>query len=109
MLLLSGIILFQQNLNIVEFGMTVQEAAESAGFVSHQMFSSFGDHLKQPGSLILNTQIPEWVRPELGKKGYKLQFKDRTSRPVNAILFDWQHRSLWGGSSNHGEDYGIGW
>jgi gamma-glutamyltranspeptidase/glutathione hydrolase len=93
----------------VEFGMTVQEAAESAGFISHQMFSSFGEHLKQPGSLVLNTQIPEWVRQELRKKGYKLQFKERTSGPVNAILFDWKYGSFWGGSSNHGEDYGIGW
>jgi len=73
------------------------------------MFSSFGEHLKQPGSLVLNTQIPEWVRQELRKKGYKFQFKERTSGPVNAILFDWKYGSFWGGSSNHGEDYGIGW
>jgi len=102
-------LLLQFFLNIVEFDMTVQEAAESAGFISYQMYSSFGDHLKQPGALVLNTQIPEWVRQELRKKGYKLQFKERTSGPVNAILFDWQHGSFWGGSSNHGEDYGIGW
>lgn len=102
-------LLLQFFLNIVEFGMTVQEAAESAGFISYQMYSSFGEHLKQPGALVLNTQIPEWVRQELRKKGYKLQFKERTSGPVNAILFDWQHGSFWGGSSNHGEDYGIGW
>lgn len=102
-------LLLQFFLNIVEFNMTVQEAAESAGFISHQMFSSFGEHLKQPGSLVLNTQIPEWVRQELRKKGYKLQFKERTSGPVNAILFDWKYGSFWGGSSNHGEDYGIGW
>lgn len=102
-------LLLQFFLNIVEFDMTVQEAAESAGFISYQMYSSFGDHLKQPGALVLNTQIPEWVRQELRKKSYKLQFKERTSGPVNAILFDWKHGSFWGGSSNHGEDYGIGW
>lgn len=102
-------LLLQFFLNIAEFGMTVQEAAESAGFVSHQMYSSFGDHLIQPGSILLNTQIPEWVRQELRKKGYKLQFKERTSGPVNTILFDWVHGTFWGGSSNHGEDYGIGW
>lgn len=102
-------LLLQFFLNIVEFGMTVQEACESAGFVSHQMFSSFEDHLCQPGSLVLNNKIPEWTRMELMRKGYNLQFKDRTSGPVNAILFDQINRTLWGGSSNHSEDYGIAW
>lgn len=102
-------LLLQFFLNIVEFGMTVQEACESAGFISHQMFSSFGEHARQPGSLVLNTKIPEWTRAELQRKGYTLQFRERTSGPVNAILFDWLNGAYWGGSSNHGEDYGIGW
>lgn len=102
-------LLLQFFLNIAEFGMTVQEACESAGFISHQMFSSFGDHIRQPGSLVLNSKIPEWTRSELQRKGYTLQFRDRTSGPVNAILFDWSNGAFWGGSSNHGEDYGIGW
>lgn len=102
-------LLLQFFLNIVEFGMTVQEACESAGFISHQMYSSFGDHLRQPGSLVLNTKIPEWTRSDLQHKGYTLQFRERTSGPVNAILFDWANAAFWGGSSNHGEDYGIGW
>jgi gamma-glutamyltranspeptidase/glutathione hydrolase len=41
--------------------------------------------------------------------GYRLDFDDRTSGPINAIFFDWKHGSFWGGSSNHGEDYGIAW
>ncbi|WP_211480945.1 hypothetical protein [Arcticibacter eurypsychrophilus] len=50
------------------------------------------------------------VRNKLIKKmGYKLSFAERTSGTINAIYFDWKHNSLWGGSSNHGEDYGIGW
>jgi len=102
-------LLVQFFLNMVEFGMTVQEASESAGFISHQMYSSFGDHLKQPGSLVLNDKIPEWIRAELLNKGYKLQFRDRTSGPVNAILFDWKNGAFQGGASNFGEDYGIGW
>jgi gamma-glutamyltranspeptidase/glutathione hydrolase len=41
--------------------------------------------------------------------GYKLDVAERTSGPTNAIMFDRKHRTMWGGSSNHGEDYGIGW
>ena len=41
--------------------------------------------------------------------GYTEVFEDRTSGPINAILVDRAHGTFWGGSSNHGEDYGIGW
>jgi gamma-glutamyltranspeptidase/glutathione hydrolase len=102
-------LLIQFFLNMVEFGMTVQEACEAPSFLTNQMFSSFGDHEKQPGSIILNNQMPPWVRKELGQKGYRISYRERTSGPINAIYFDWKHGSFWGGSSNHGEDYGIGW
>ncbi len=41
--------------------------------------------------------------------GYKLDYKKRTSGPITAIYFDWQHGTFWGGASNHGDDYGIAW
>lgn len=102
-------LLLQFFLNVVEFGMTVQEACEAPSFKTYQMYSSFGAHEKAPGSLVLNSAMPPWIRKELGQMGYKITYQDRTSGPVNAILFDWAHGSFWGGSSNHGEDYGIGW
>lgn len=102
-------LLIQFFLNMVEFGMTVQEATEAPSFKTFQMYSSFGDHEKRPGAMTLNSAMPPWVRKELSRMGYKLSYEDRTSGPVNAIWFDWKHGSFWGGSSNHGEDYGIGW
>jgi gamma-glutamyltranspeptidase/glutathione hydrolase len=102
-------LLIQFFLNMVEFNMTVQEACEAPSFITNQMYSSFGDHEKANGSLILNNQIPSWVRKDLGQMGYQMSFRERTSGPINAIYFDWLHGSFWGGSSNHGEDYGIGW
>jgi gamma-glutamyltranspeptidase / glutathione hydrolase len=101
--------LLQLFLNIVEFGMTVQEAAEAPNFNSYQMQSSFGAHETKPGGITLNTETPTWTRKELQRKGYKMDFLPRTSGPLNAIWFDWKHGSFWGGSSNHGEDYGIAW
>lgn len=102
-------LLLQFFLNVVEFGMTIQEACEAPDFKSLQMHSSFGAHEKIPGGLVLNNAIPSWERKELTGLGYKLSFQERTSGPVNAIGFDWLHGSFWGGSSNYGEDYGIGW
>ncbi|MBN8681150.1 MAG: gamma-glutamyltransferase [Chitinophagales bacterium] len=102
-------LLLQFFLNMVEFDMTVQEATEAPCFKTYQLYSSFGKHERSPGALTLNSAMPAWTRKELAAMGYKLKYEDRTSGPVNAIYFDWKHGSFWGGSSNHGEDYGIGW
>ena len=103
--------LLQFFLNVVEFGMNVQEAAEAPNINSYQLYLSLGDNNRRPqkGALLLHTGTPEFTRKELFNMGYKLSFDERTSGPINAIYFDWKHKSFWGGSSNHGEDYGIGW
>jgi len=101
--------LLQLFLNVVEFGMNVQEACEAANVESHQMRSSFGQHESRPGHLTLNDNVPEWVRAELRGMGYTLETRRLTSGPINAIWFDRAHGSFWGGSSNYGEDYGIAW
>jgi gamma-glutamyltranspeptidase/glutathione hydrolase len=106
--------LLQFFLNMVEFGMTVQQATEAANINTNQLWLSLGgsktdDRKPKPGHILLNSRTPEAVRNELKAMGYTLTFDDRSSGPINAIFFDWKHGSLWGGSSNHGEDYGIGW
>jgi gamma-glutamyltranspeptidase/glutathione hydrolase len=106
--------LLQFFLNMVEFGMTVQQATEAGNINSNQLWLSLGgtstdDRKPKPGSILLIDKTPAAVREELKKMGYTLSFDDRTSGPINAIWFDWKHGSMWGGSSNHGEDYGIGW
>ncbi|WP_345161297.1 gamma-glutamyltransferase family protein [Nibribacter koreensis] len=106
--------LIQFFLNMAEFGMTVQQASEAANFNTNQLWLSLGgtktdDRKPKPGQILLNDTTPEEVRVQLKKMGYIMTFDDRTSGPINAIYFDWKHGSFWGGSSNHGEDYGIGW
>jgi gamma-glutamyltranspeptidase/glutathione hydrolase len=106
--------LLQFFLNMVEFGMTVQQACEAANLNSNQLWLSLGgtktdDRKPRAGNILLKDNTPESVRTALKKMGYTLSFDDRTSGPINAIYFDWKHGTLWGGSSNHGEDYGIGW
>jgi gamma-glutamyltranspeptidase/glutathione hydrolase len=101
--------LLQFFLNVVEFGMTVQESTEAANFNSYQFRNSFGVHDSQPGRMTLNASMPSWVRSDLQRRGYRLEYQERTSGPINAIFFDRKHGTFWGGSSNHGEDYGIAW
>ena len=106
--------LLQFFLNMVEFNMTVQQATEAANFNTNQLWLSLGgtkteDRKPRPGNILLSNTTPDTIRNELKKMGYKLTFGDRTSGPINAIFLDWKHNSIWGGSSNNGEDYGIGW
>jgi len=106
--------LLQFFLNMVEFDMTVQQSTEAANFNSNQLWLSLGgtklaDRKPRPGYILLPNTTPEAIRNDLKKMGYTLTFGDRTSGPINAIFLDWKHKSLWGGSSNNGEDYGIGW
>jgi gamma-glutamyltranspeptidase/glutathione hydrolase len=112
--------LLQFFLNVVEFGMTPQQAVEAPNINSYQMRSSFSAqtirpgfvlpaHGIVPGRMLVARSTPEAVREELRKMGYTLEVEERTSGPINAIMFDWKHGSFWGASSNHGEDYGIAW
>lgn len=101
--------LLQFFLNVVEFGMNVQQAVEAANINSFQLRASFGEHESSPGRLLVQSATPPWVRAELQRMGYDLTFSERTSGPINAIFFDQAHGSFWGGSSHHGEDYGIAW
>ena len=101
--------LLQFFLNVVEFGMNVQEAAEAPNFNSYQMRSSFGSHESRPGRILLNEEASPWLRAQMRQMGYDLTFAPRTSGPINAIYFDPRTGTMWGGASNHGEDYGIAW
>jgi gamma-glutamyltranspeptidase/glutathione hydrolase len=101
--------LIQYFLNIVEFGMTPQQAAEAPNINSFQMRSSFDDHAAQPGRMLVQNATPDAVRAALREMGYTLQFAERTSGPITAIWFDRVHGTMWGAASNHGEDYGIAW
>jgi gamma-glutamyltranspeptidase/glutathione hydrolase len=101
--------LLQFFLNVVEFGMNVQEACEAPNINSYQMRSSFGGHDSRPGKILVNQTLPNWVRTELTRMGYSIDQKERTTGPINAIFFDREHGTMWGGSSDDGDDYGIAW
>ena len=96
-------------LNVVEFGMNVQQAAEAANITSYQMQSSFGSHQAEPGRLVVRDDVPARVRAELRDAGYRVETRSRTSGPITAIFFDREHGTLWGAASDFGEDYGIAW
>jgi gamma-glutamyltranspeptidase/glutathione hydrolase len=101
--------LLQFFLNMVEFRMNVQQAAEAHNILSYQMQSSFGAHQSEAGRLQLTTRVSEWDRAQLGRMGYTVEVVDRTYSPITAIWLDQKNGTLWGGASEQGDDYGIAW
>ena len=101
--------LLQFFLNVVEFGMKVQQAVEAHNITSYQMQSSFGAHKAEPGRMAVTDQVPESVRDELTRMGYSVETVDRTYSPITAIYFDNKNGTMWGGASDYGEDYGVAW
>ena len=101
--------LLQFFLNVVEFGMTPQQAAEAPNLVSYQMFSSFGEHVSEPGRLTLRADTPLATLEAMRGLGYQVDTAAKTSGPITAIWIDRAHGTLWGAASDYGEDTGIAW
>lgn len=101
--------LFQFFLNIVEFGMDVQQATEAGNMNSWQVHSSFGDHSTEPGRMLLRQDLSTRTKLNLTSRGYNVYVGDLTSGPITGIMVDPQTGTLWGGASDYGDDYGIAW
>jgi gamma-glutamyltranspeptidase/glutathione hydrolase len=101
--------LLQFFLNVVEFGMDVQQASEAANINGYQMHSSFGARRSEPGRLEIRADTPTSVQRDLLRMGYTIELLEKTSGPITAIEFDSEHGTLWGGASDFGDDYGIAW
>jgi gamma-glutamyltranspeptidase/glutathione hydrolase len=101
--------LLQFFLNVTEFGMDVQTAAEAGNFASFQMQSSFGDHRSEPGRLQITQTVPEAERAELTHMGYRIEALPKVYSPVTAVRIDPATGAFQGAASDTGEDYGIAW
>jgi len=101
--------LLQFFMNMVEFGMNVQQAVEAQNFTSYQMQSSFGDHQAEPGRLDVTYQVSPYDRQKLQEMGYRVEVVEQTYSPITAIWFDRANGAMQGGAGITGDDYGIAW
>jgi gamma-glutamyltranspeptidase / glutathione hydrolase len=102
--------LLQFFLNMVEWDMNVQQAAEGRGnILSYQMQSSFGAHQAEPGRLQVTPLVTAYTREQLSKMCYYVELVERTYNPTTAIWFDPEHGVMHGAASDYGDDYGIAW
>ncbi|WP_376693071.1 gamma-glutamyltransferase family protein [Wenzhouxiangella sp. EGI_FJ10409] len=102
--------LLQFFLNMVEWDMNVQQAAEGKqNIMSYQMQSSFGAHQAEPGRIEVPRSLSPYTTGQLRKMGYDVDRVDRVYNPTQAIWFDFENGTMQGGASDYGEDYGIAW
>jgi len=103
-------------LNVVEFGMPVQDAIEAPRFSSAHFPSSFYPHNAVPGLLRIEERVPAEIRRELEARGHKLDVKEGWSEgDVLGICVDLERGVLHGGADPRGEQskrmpsYAMAW
>jgi gamma-glutamyltranspeptidase/glutathione hydrolase len=67
--------MLQVLLNIIEFGMIPQEAAEAPRFQSEHFYESFADHKFNPGKVGLEARIPRAVIDSLAGLGHRVEVR----------------------------------
>ncbi|MEK6324797.1 MAG: gamma-glutamyltransferase family protein [Acidobacteriota bacterium] len=103
--------LIQVLLNIVEFGMNVQEAVEASRFQTLHLVSSFDDHRFNAGVLNLEDRIQKQVGDELGTRGHKVETQSAWGNPSapTVIRFYSESGVIEAGADPRRGRYAIAW
>jgi gamma-glutamyltranspeptidase/glutathione hydrolase len=104
--------MLQTLVNIVDFGMDVQQAIESPRFGTFSYPESFWPHTYRPGRLCLEARIPTAVGDELHRRGHDLEWWPEWTRiagNVCAIVVDADRGSLSAGADARAEATAAGW
>ncbi len=103
--------LLQVLLNIIEFGMNPQEAVEAARFDTQHYVSSFDDHAFLPGSLNLESRVPEKIIEELKARGHKVKVQSDwgTLSAPTVIVYDLRTGVSSAGADPRRGRYAVAW
>jgi gamma-glutamyltranspeptidase/glutathione hydrolase len=103
-------------LNVVDFGMPLQEAIEAPKFSSKHFPSSIYPHNAEPGVLRIEGRVPYEVRRALQAKGHQVVIQpDWIEGYVVGVQVDTDRGVVYGGADPRGEwstllpAYAIGW
>jgi len=96
-------------LNVVEFGMTVQQALEQPTVISNSFRDSYYPH-NVLGKLLTPAMLPPNVRDGLAAKGHQLDLRDvKGVGSVKGIMIHPRTGVLMGGVSPTGDSYVMAW
>jgi gamma-glutamyltranspeptidase/glutathione hydrolase len=91
--------LMQVILNIIEFGMTPQEAVEAPRFQTEHFYSSFGNHEFTPGKVNLEGRIPKTTVDALNALGHRVTVTgDWSNSSAPAVI--WVHDGVLNGGAD---------
>ena len=97
-------------LNVVEFGMTPQQAIEQPRFAPWNFPNSFWPHAYHPGRLDIEGRVPKAVLDDLAKRGHGLNVIDDWSPAMGSlatIVVDQDSGARVGGADPRRETYSI--
>jgi gamma-glutamyltranspeptidase/glutathione hydrolase len=98
-------------LNVVEFGMDLQDAIDAPAFHSEHMPSSFYPRQARPGELVVEGRVSPEVLDELRARGHRLRTVPGWSLNLTtAVAQDPARAVIEGAASSRGErNYALGW
>ncbi len=77
--------ILQVLVNVIDFGLPLQAAVDSARFNTLSIQSSFGEHRFEPGVLEVERGVPEAVRNELVTRGHRLRLHPVANYPTGIV------------------------
>ena len=103
--------LLQVLLNVIEFGMSPQEAVEAPRFDTQHYVSSFDDHEFLPGSLNVESRVSLKTIQELSQKGHKVKVQGEwgTLSAPTVIIYDPKTGVAAGGADPRRGRYAVAW
>ena len=103
--------LLQVLLNIIEFDMNPQEAVEAPRFDTQHYVSSFDDHEFLPGSLNIESRVPEKTIDELKHRGHKVKVQSAwgTLSSPTVIIYNPQTGVSSAGADPRRGRYAVAW
>ena len=103
--------LLQVLLNIIEFGMSPQEAVEAPRFDTQHYISSFDNHEFRAGLLNLEARIPAEVSSALSSRGHKINMQSAwgTGSAPTVIVYDVKSGVISGGADPRRGRYAVAW
>jgi gamma-glutamyltranspeptidase/glutathione hydrolase len=103
--------LIQVLLNVIEFGMNVQEAVEAARFETLHYVSSFDDHRFNPGILNLEDRIGNEVAENLKSRGHEVKMQPAWGNPAapTLIMFGREPGVIEAGADARRGRYALAW
>jgi len=96
-------------INIVDFGMNIQEAGDAPRILHSGSSQPTGEKMKNGGTVYLETGIPYESIRELVKMGHRIQVTVGGFGGYQAIRYDWKNKVYYGASESRKDGQAAGY